>query len=243
MRFDRTKPVQLVLLGAGGTGGYLVPHLYRLVYTLERSVQIIIADGDLVEERNLVRQNFCAADLGQNKAHILAERYANAFGLEASYVPHFVTDGDSLSDLLCLERRGFLPILIGAVDNNRTRQICHELFCHAHDLIYIDAGNGEFSGQVVCGVRRGGRTQSRPVARYYPDILKSDDLFPNELSCAQASEASPQAITANITAATIVADMLYNILVLGKLETKWVTFSTKTINVRSYTMKNGGKRR
>ena len=42
-----------------------------------------------------------------------------------------------------------MVILLGAVDNNKSRQLCHKAFCQSKELIYIDSGNGEFSGQVV----------------------------------------------------------------------------------------------
>lgn len=74
MKFSRTRPVKIVQLGAGGTGGHIAPHLYRLLYSLNRTVRYIICDGDVVEEKNLVRQNFTPADLGENKAQVLAER-------------------------------------------------------------------------------------------------------------------------------------------------------------------------
>jgi hypothetical protein len=67
MKFDKAVPVKIVMLGAGGTGGHIAPHLYRLLYSLDRPVRFIIADGDLVEQKNLVRQNFIQADLGENK--------------------------------------------------------------------------------------------------------------------------------------------------------------------------------
>ena len=63
MKFTLNKPVKIIMLGAGGTGGHIAPHLYRLLHTLERDVRIIIADGDIVEQKNLVRQNFISADL------------------------------------------------------------------------------------------------------------------------------------------------------------------------------------
>ncbi|NBH76676.1 hypothetical protein D3Z52_00465 [Clostridiaceae bacterium] len=234
MRFNRNCPVCILMLGAGGTGGHIAPHLYRLFYALERPTRFILSDGDIVEQKNLVRQNFCEADLGKNKAQVLAERYAGAFGLEAEYIPDFIESSERLAELLTSppKMRRQLTILIGAVDNNRSRQLCHEVFYRSRDLIYIDSGNGEFSGQVVCGVRQSNRTVSKPLARYYPDVMEVTDRFPTELSCAEASVSSPQAITANLTAATAVVDMLYNILVLGELNTKMVTFSTKSVNVR-----------
>lgn len=32
MKFSKERPVKIVLLGVGGTGGYIAPHLYRLLY-------------------------------------------------------------------------------------------------------------------------------------------------------------------------------------------------------------------
>ena len=90
MRFSTEKPVKVTMLGAGGTGGHVAPHLYRLLHTLERPVKVVIADGDIVEQKNLVRQNFISADLGKNKAQVLAERYSTAFGMETLYVPDFI---------------------------------------------------------------------------------------------------------------------------------------------------------
>lgn len=39
MKFSQTRPVKIVMLGAGGTGGHIAPHLYRLLYSLERPVR------------------------------------------------------------------------------------------------------------------------------------------------------------------------------------------------------------
>lgn len=70
MNFSKKRPVKIVMLGAGGTGAHIAPHLYRLLYALERPVKFIICDGDKVEPKNLVRQNFTEADLGENKARV-----------------------------------------------------------------------------------------------------------------------------------------------------------------------------
>lgn len=248
MKFSRTRPVKVVMLGAGGTGGHIAPHLYRLLYALDRSVRFIICDGDVVEEKNLVRQNFVPADLGENKAKVLAERYSTVFGMEAEYVPSFVETEERLRELLTPDywhvnrlnsRYSEIVreqvVLIGAVDNNRSRQLCDRVFHQANELIYIDSGNGEFTGQIVCGVRRAGKTYYPPIGTVYPDVLEDTDKFPTELSCAEASISAPQSMAANITAATAVVDMVYNILILGDNTVRQATFSTKTLNVRPVT--------
>ena len=245
MKFSKTRPVKIVMLGAGGTGGHIAPHLYRLLYSLDRPVRFIICDGDVVEEKNLVRQNFIPADLGENKAKVLAERYSAVFGLETEYVPSFVESEEQLRRLLTPEGRwqhqhGHLGgvyvtemvILIGAVDNNKSRQLCHRVFRQAEELIYIDSGNGEYTGQVVCGVRRGGKNYYPPIGAVYPDVLEETDKFPTELSCAEASVSAPQSMAANITAATAVVDMVYNILAVGDSTVRKITFSTRGVNVR-----------
>ena len=241
MRFSTERPVKIVMLGAGGTGGHIAPHLYRLLYSLNRPARFIVCDGDTVEAKNLVRQNFIAADLGENKAKALAERYSSVFGIEAEYVPDYVETGEKLSQLIEPRqwRYGYarpviseLVILIGAVDNNKSRKLCHGVFQEAKEVVYIDSGNGEYGGQVVCGIRRSGRTFYKPAASVYPDILDETDKFPTELSCAEASVSAPQSIVANIMAATAVVNMVYNILVLGNLNVRMATFSTKTITVR-----------
>jgi hypothetical protein len=250
MKFDKTAPVKIVMLGAGGTGAHIAPHLYRLMYSLGRRARAVIADGDAVETKNLVRQNFSFADIGVNKARAIAERYASAFGMEAEYIPDFIENTDILRELITPmeyfnpytgKRKHENVILIGAVDHNKSRTLCHEAFMASRGLVYIDSGNGEFSGQVVCGVRRSGRTLQKPVGSLYPEVLKPTDKLPSELSCAEAAISAPQAITANVTAAAIVVAMLYNITVLGELAASSAAFSTKSVNVKSQLSKARAK--
>lgn len=243
MRYPTDVPVKIVQLGVGGTGGHIAPHLYRLLYALGRPSRYILCDGDVVEEKNLVRQNFAPADRGENKAKVLAERYSTVFGLETEYVPAFIEDLGTLLELI--RPNGWeLPehpwrqtmemvILLGAVDNNRSRQLCHQAFYQSRDLVYIDSGNGEFSGQVVCGLRRNGHTVFKPVGGVQPEMLRDTDKFPSEHSCAEASVSDPQSIAANITAATVVVDMVYNILAHGESFVRQTEFSARTVKMQT----------
>lgn len=248
MKFSLSRPIKIIMLGAGGTGGYAAPHIYRLLHVLDRPVRFIIADGDVIEDKNLVRQNFVSNDLGENKAKTLAERYASAFGMEIEYIPEFIENEERLIELILPYTNSYprstnyvseIVILIGAVDNNRSRRLCHTVFSRMKELIYIDSGNGEHTGQVVCGVRRCGRTYYKPIGDVYPDVLADSDKFPSELSCAEAAVSAPQSITANIMAATAIVSYVYNILVLGSVDVRSVTFSTTTLNMKPVS----GKRR
>ena len=250
MRFTATAPVKIVVIGAGGTGGYIIPHLYRLGYATNRPVRIIICDGDIVEEKNLIRQNFVVQDIGRNKAQVQAERYSAAFGIDCEYRPEFIENEGILRKLV---RPDFVKdwyhadtqrvILLGCVDNNRSRRLCHTIFEQQEDLIYIDAGNGEHTGQVVCGVRQKGRTTYKPVCRLYPDLLREDDKFPSELSCAERAVSAPQSVTANLMAAMAMVSFLYDLLIIGELNTRYVTFSSKQVNMRAETVRHRQSKR
>lgn len=244
MRCSLKNPVKILLIGAGGTGGYIAPHLYRIAYASGRSVRIIVADGDIVEQRNLIRQNFAPCDIGCNKAKVIAERYSTVFGIKTEYIPGFIEDKESLKKLLTPSYTYYYQpkedvILIGAVDNNRTRQLCHEVFCCSNNLIYIDSGNGEFTGQIVCGLRRKGRTIAKPVAGLYPDIMSDEEKFPTELSCADRSVSAPQSIAANLFASTAVVAILYQLLILGKTAVKHLTFSSRNLSMKPILKKRG----
>jgi PRTRC genetic system ThiF family protein len=238
MNFPTDTPVKIVLLGAGGTGGYIAPHLYRIAGTLGRKIRAVIADGDVVEQKNLKRQNFAECDIGENKAKVLAERYSAAFGLETEYFPNFVENEETLSRLLETDGCAAPPILIGAVDNNRSRRLCDKVFRKARDLVYVDSGNGEYSGQVVCGVRRNSRTLAKPLGDWYPDVFAQTDSFPSELSCAERSVSAPQSIAANLLASTAVVTLLYHLLALGRLDARHTAFSAKTLNMKTILRKS-----
>ena len=100
MRFRTDCPVHIVMLGCSGTGGHIAPHLYRLLHALFRPSKVILCDGDIVEKKNLVRQNFIASDLGKNKAEVLATRYSGAFVMETCFSDRFVENEQQLKNLL-----------------------------------------------------------------------------------------------------------------------------------------------
>lgn len=237
MRLAKNRPVTIVIIGAGGTGGYVIPHLYRIAFTSEHPCRIIIADGDIVERKNLIRQNFAECDIGENKAEVMAERYSEVFGIETEYIPDFIESEEQLCELLDVKGGWNEPkpigILIGAVDNNRSRVMCHNVFQTLDDMIYIDAGNGEYTGQVVCGVKQSGTVMSKPAARVYPEILTDVEKFPSELSCAERSVSAPQSIAANLFASTAIASMLYYLLIEGELKTNRMTFSSRRLLMKS----------
>lgn len=271
--FPRTAPVQIVQVGAGGTGSYLSPKIHKKAFALkalnERKVKISTIDRDHVTPSNIARQNFCPDDADEmktfeerNKARILATRYGGVYGVESSYYAKFLVETkedfkstlseeqiNSLSDeeidemimcyedfinILLPETQKHMVILIGCVDNKKARQIMHKAFMDKRitDLIYIDAGNGEYTGQVVCGVKKKGKVKFKPVGAIYPDTVEDDEAWVPELSCGQRVVSAPQTMEANEMAATAITCFVNDILMLHSLETRYATFSTTSINIR-----------
>ena len=85
--------------------------------------QIMLCDGDLVDEKNLGNQIFEKDEVGTPKVVALAERYAEHYDLEVLRYPHYIGDASELSKLVPKIRpqQGILhlPVLVGLVDNVR----------------------------------------------------------------------------------------------------------------------------
>lgn len=220
---DSDKGKHWVVIGAGGNGGYYIPQLVRLVALANRKLklsrrplhQITIIDADDVEDKNLNRQNFLPVDIGKKKAEVMANRYGRAFGVEIQYIDAYLDSPRMLHDII---RNGPTPVIVGAVDNNKTRALIYEVFRERNDTYWLDAGNEEWGGQVVLGYshyekatpsmeRRGGQQLQRfalpCAAEIYPEILLATDKLPHELSCAERAVSNPQNIYTNQTAANL----------------------------------------
>jgi hypothetical protein len=160
-------PTSFVVVGAGGTGGRLVPLLAQFLKTATwlPNPKIYIIDYDVVEEKNLIRQNFIKLDLGKPKAIVLAERYSKAFDI--NIVPivskinnfsargtHFLLDTVLIDDV---ERPQYLSelnntIVIMCVDSAESRiNILNHLFGVRANFskLIIDAGNENDFGQIL----------------------------------------------------------------------------------------------
>lgn len=158
-------PSRIFVVGCGGTGSRVVPLLAQFIRSITRefnprgwlnSTQIVLIDGDVVEQKNLLRQNFIAQDVGKNKAAVIAGRYAKAYGVNIVAYPEFIKEEDTGAHI-----RKNIPgytannysdeMVIMCVDSaNARRMILSKLTPQNYDLktVYIDAGNEDSFGQV-----------------------------------------------------------------------------------------------
>ena len=194
---------KLLVIGCGGTGGWVVPHLARLVKSLGVG-SLSIADGDVVEAKNLGRQNFVETDLGENKAVALAKRYSGAFGIPIRAIPGMLLDDRGMT-------RQSPQIVIGCVDSHKARRTIAEYMSQSYECVWIDAGNEGVAGQVILGytgpvgnVRGAGPTPlALPTISQLLPLPIDGEVRP---SCAELLEVTEQVSTVNVMAASIIAN-------------------------------------
>lgn len=236
---ERTN-VHLILVGVGGTGGHVFDNVLRIAKDLKskkiRDVMITAIDGDVVEEKNIERQNFFMMDIGKNKAEVLANRFGRAFGLEIGIVNSYLEDEEMFKEVVFTP--GYFPIVVGCVDNHKTRQLIHKMFVEKPEsFLWIDAGNSQFSGQVVCGFntqRKLTEDYSKPhmfslpsCTQVFPEILKQTDKFKSEISCDDMAVDNIQNISANILSSTCLFSMLNQLLAGDGLSAFMLRFNAK----------------
>lgn len=238
IRVLNAQKATLVIVGVGGTGGYVLQQVARLLFGLREQgnpvANVLLIDGDEVERKNLLRQYFLEQDIGKKKAAVLAERYSRAYGLDIAAYPEYLTRETAIGDIGIDDN----SIVVGCVDNGSTRRILHEQLHRLRDVVYVDSGNSAVSisddeahrdryqlnqikntgwdGQVVAGVRRNGENVLPFPGDVFPDLIEEDQL-PTEVSCGEGSVSNPQRLMTNLMAATTVLMYLHTLLVDGML--------------------------
>ena len=201
-----------MLVGCGGTGGFLAEAVCRLL--LGRRAELYLVDMDRVEAHNVARQAFDRADVGRFKAQVLAERLARRFGREVGYS---VLPYDRRLHAEVFAARSRLRLLLGCVDTAAARRAMAEtldggppLWLQGTDVWLLDTGNGRNSGQVLLGNAtraehlRGAFDRERGVclalpapSLQRPDLLDAPPPPAPRPDCAEAVADGAQGATIN----------------------------------------------
>lgn len=241
--FDPNTHIQTItVVGLGGTGAQIARSVARMVYDMKaarrHTPQIVLIDPDRVEQKNVGRQLYTEADVGQSKALVLMRRFNMALGLDISAIDQPVNAEKHF------ERWGNL--IVGAVDNHLARR---EL-ARANGAIWVDAGNHFNAGQVVIGNTGDSETALRYIngqnGRYaylpnagllFPVLLEPEpEVKPQpepERSCAELVAAREQDLLINDWMATIASQYVYKLLHRQPI-TSFVSYiSVDSMSVRS----------
>lgn len=226
---------KVVVIGCGGTGSYYIRDLARLVGSMKTKPEIVLIDGDTVEEKNLIRQNFVSVDIGRNKAEVQAGRYAG-LGAQMAFKSEYLSSKSQLHEIVKNNYSGVL--IVSCVDNIKTRLLIREALAEkpAGQTFWIDCGNEEETGQVVISVKASswdletmkvGLYPTPDVFDLYPELLEraKTDKLPTEMNCAEMAVASPQFGFVNGTAAMIAVNFTHRLLSRGQVKVNETCFS------------------
>ena len=92
--------------------------------------------------------------------------------------------------------KGYVPVIIGCVDNDATRMILEKVFKKLDDVIYIDSANSEYEGNIYITTKKNGIQQSNLRSQCYKFDL---DKHPLDVSCQeQAAKGNVQFLVTNV---------------------------------------------
>lgn len=221
-RPHRREPVNIAVIGCGGTGSILAEMLCRLLIGTPAS--LLLVDPDTIEAHNLLRQNFHQNELGQPKARALAQRLSNQYQRSVAY------SQNDCRDIIASQSYHQWRLTVSCVDNALARAAIDSLADDAHWI--LDTGNGRENGQVLLGnITRQAHFewQRQGDAGYYfassechalpspatqqPDLLaaQGDDDHADR-DCAQAVMLAEQSPLINQAMALTAAQFIYKLL-------------------------------
>ncbi len=167
-----TRPLRVLLVGAGGSGSAVLLQLPFLEQALrawgQPGLAVTVMDPDTVSEVNVVRQPFSNGDVGSNKAMCLVGRINMFWGFGWKATPHAFGDGPATVPEC--------DLLISCVDTRKARhQIAQSFMKFRAPAYHLDLGNNVSSGQYVLGQPRDRTVSARAQEARLPTVF---DLYP-----------------------------------------------------------------
>lgn len=208
------KQVHVTVIGAGGTGSYLVSELAQMNFLLKKlggiGLHVTLYDEAKVSEFNVGRQNFHAMDVDLHKSKVLIERVNNFFGTNWLFkTENFYPSSDNVGDvvLTCAD--------IAKLRYDLGKQYHNSGSCS----LWIDGGNGQSDGQVILGwlCNKNKETLMPNIYDLYGEqLLAVDD--DDEPSCSHEQSLNRQDFGVNSMIAKVMAQFLWRLLRHGSVD-------------------------
>lgn len=184
------------MVGAGGTGTHLLPALltYLRAHHEPGDYQVVIADGDVFEEKNMARQLFADGMITINKADAMVQMYPGHPLISVTRyigkadIEQMVQDGDCV--IICADNYSVRALI---ADHARTLDNC----------VVVNGGNELNDGSVQLWVRENGENVTPSITYGHPEIKFIAENDRAALTCAQiaAIPGGEQTILANMASA------------------------------------------
>lgn len=199
---SQDKPLDVVLVGAGGNGSEFFSGLMRLHQGMIAlggvGLSVTVFDDDTVSPSNIVRQRFWPQEVSLNKADALVHRTNMLMGTTWNSVPRrFEPSRDRSGSLL-----------VTAVDNVATRQAVALTECLGNPL-WLDMGCEGARGQVVLGKHTHSSLNDEfpNVTAHFPSLMSQKD--DNKPSCSAEESLQRQDLMINASVAGAAINLLW----------------------------------
>ena len=210
-----TRPVNVDVVGAGGTGSQMLSGLARLHRALlavghPGGLDVTVYDPDHVSAANVGRQLFYDADIGQSKADVLVHRLNQCFG----------TAWCAQNKRFALEHSHRIDLVIGCVDSAASRRTIHQLCTQRRVSYWLDLGNRAGDGQCVLGEPLQGRDwymRLPTVMDLFPELLDESRIEDDAPSCSLAEALERQELFVNQAIATAALQLLWQLFRYGEI--------------------------
>ena len=206
------------IIGAGGTGQFLIPGLMRVLkYHTSSEDNISVFDGDEFEDHNVERQVHTSGSKADRLNDLLTQQL-----LDPVCRDQFMSES-KLRAIRARDARADDPgvrLVIAAVDNDATRKMCIDVLLDCPgDFLFVTPGNsdaadpdGAIKGNVLWFGRIGDQMIGINPALLFPNIEIPADGIPRKGSCLEHAPSSPQLIPANALAAAYTLTIVQNFL-------------------------------
>jgi molybdopterin/thiamine biosynthesis adenylyltransferase len=197
---ESIKFLNIVQIGCGGTGSWLAPHLLKFlsninqIYNEERTnvyIEYNLIDNDIVDVRNILRQNFDYEDILEYKVNSISKRFINLLSNFNTHIIRIETFKEfkkiliksqirNLHEFITLDEKNNLIIIFGCTDNIKTRtnifKWCKKI---PNPIIYLDSGNELDSGQIISQTFNLEKIEylDKPLFENYEKYKKQKDNF------------------------------------------------------------------
>lgn len=200
--------MKALIVGCGGTAGWLVQGLIRFIPAHALPRFITLMDKDVLEERNIDRQLFHVEQVGEPKSEalrLLVGRWLEDMALNnmiLSSVEEWFMDGYMLDPG---------TLVFCCADNHRARRAILESVDTEGTCSAIICGNEYEDAEAYIYFPRWKGTPMDPRV-YYPEILTEDAGDPSraEACTGEIQVANPQLALANMSAASCGLHLFYS---------------------------------
>ncbi len=210
--FHFYQPQEIHIVGCGGIGSWFIPGFLKVMVPVlneHDGMRIHFWDPDIVEMRNIERQNFISSDVGKAKAEILAIRYGNAYNISDFMIYHIEK-----------YKYRYEQFVVAFVDDSQTRvQISNKI---AYSGVYLDVGNERKAGQAYLQIAYDRRNRRSP---------KLVDVFPNLLTAKKDESCADDAqnLYINHIGANVALNMMKEVIMEKSIDGILTFFGTNRV--------------